>query len=358
MIMESKSYSYILIFFLHIFLAHFLIHTTANIPAIIVFGDSSVDAGNNNHVPTIARSNFGPYGRDFAGGRPTGRFCNGRIATDFISEGVGLRPVVPAYLDPAYNMSDFSVGVTFASAGTGYDNATSDVLGVIPMWKELEYYKEYRSRLREHVGDFRALSTLVNALYVVSMGTNDFLENYYSTFSQRRMQYTVDEYEDFLIRLARNFVVEIHSLGAHKISLGGLPPMGCMPLERTQNIANGNECMETYNVVAESFNQKLEAMVGELNRDIPGLQLVFSNPYYVLRQIVDNPASYGFEVSERACCATGRFEMGFTCDERNPMTCRDANKYVFWDAFHPSEQTNRIVAQHLLNTSLHKFLIT
>lgn len=98
------------------------------VPAIIVFGDSSVDAGNNNQIPTIARSNFEPYGRDYAGGRPTGRFSNGRVPTDFISEAFGLRPTVPAYLDPAYTISDFAVGVTFASAGTGYDNATSDVL--------------------------------------------------------------------------------------------------------------------------------------------------------------------------------------------------------------------------------------
>lgn len=98
------------------------------IPAIIVFGDSSVDAGNNNYIPTVARSNFEPYGRDFVGGKPTGRFCNGKIATDFMSEALGLKPIIPAYLDPSYNISDFATGVTFASAATGYDNATSDVL--------------------------------------------------------------------------------------------------------------------------------------------------------------------------------------------------------------------------------------
>ena len=98
------------------------------VPAIIVFGDSTVDAGNNNQIPTIARSNFRPYGRDFSGGKPTGRFSNGRIPTDFISQAFGLKPTIPAYLDPAYNISDFATGVTFASAGTGYDNATSSVL--------------------------------------------------------------------------------------------------------------------------------------------------------------------------------------------------------------------------------------
>lgn len=98
------------------------------VPAVIVFGDSSVDSGNNNQISTILKSNFEPYGRDFDGGRPTGRFCNGRIPPDFISEAFGLKPLVPAYLDPMYSISDFVDGVNFASAGTGYDTATSDVL--------------------------------------------------------------------------------------------------------------------------------------------------------------------------------------------------------------------------------------
>lgn len=41
---------------------------------------------------------------------------------------MGLKPTIPAFLDPAYNISDFAVSVTFASAATGYDNATSEVL--------------------------------------------------------------------------------------------------------------------------------------------------------------------------------------------------------------------------------------
>lgn len=97
------------------------------VPAVIVFGDSSVDSGNNNFIPTIARSNFQPYGQDFPGGQATGRFCNGRIPSDLISDGLGLKPTIPAYLDPMYNISDFATGVCFASAGTGYDNKTSDV---------------------------------------------------------------------------------------------------------------------------------------------------------------------------------------------------------------------------------------
>lgn len=114
-----------------LFLAQLLIQILrihAKVPAIIVFGDSSVDSGNNNQVQTILKSNFEPYGRDFNGGQSTGRFSNGRLPPDFISEAFGVKPVVPAYLDPTYHITDFATGVCFASAGTGYDNATSNVL--------------------------------------------------------------------------------------------------------------------------------------------------------------------------------------------------------------------------------------
>lgn len=112
-------------------LAHLLLQIlkiNAKVPAIIVFGDSSVDSGNNNEISTVLKSNFQPYGRDFIDSKPTGRFSNGRIPTDFISEAFRIKPTIPAYLDPTYNISDFSTGVCFASAGTGYDNATSEVL--------------------------------------------------------------------------------------------------------------------------------------------------------------------------------------------------------------------------------------
>lgn len=54
------------------------------VPALIVFGDSIVDPGNNNNVKTIVKCNFPPYGRDFAAGHPTGRFSNGRVPSDII----------------------------------------------------------------------------------------------------------------------------------------------------------------------------------------------------------------------------------------------------------------------------------
>lgn len=54
------------------------------VPALVIFGDSTVDAGNNNNMPTIVKSNFPPYGLNFAGHVPTGRFTDGLLVTDYV----------------------------------------------------------------------------------------------------------------------------------------------------------------------------------------------------------------------------------------------------------------------------------
>ena len=54
------------------------------LPALVIFGDSTVDAGNNNYMPTIVKSNFPPYGMNFEGHVPSGRFTDGLLVTDYI----------------------------------------------------------------------------------------------------------------------------------------------------------------------------------------------------------------------------------------------------------------------------------
>ncbi|KAJ0817945.1 putative triacylglycerol lipase [Helianthus annuus] len=54
--------------------------------ASYIFGDSLVDAGNNNFLPTLSKANIKPNGIDFkpSGGNPTGRYTNGRTIGDII----------------------------------------------------------------------------------------------------------------------------------------------------------------------------------------------------------------------------------------------------------------------------------
>ncbi|GAB4845096.1 hypothetical protein Ancab_038502 [Ancistrocladus abbreviatus] len=87
------------------------------VPAMFAFGDSLIDVGNNNYLNSAAKSNYWPYGCDFAGG-PTGRFCNGKTVVDIISELLGLA-YLPAFADPAAVRARVLGGVNYASAAAG-----------------------------------------------------------------------------------------------------------------------------------------------------------------------------------------------------------------------------------------------
>lgn len=76
-------------------------HQTSNrtnyrdmVTGFVIFGDSTVDVGNNNFVLTPVRCNWEPYGRIFEGGLPTGRFCDGKLALDIVSKFDTLPPSV------------------------------------------------------------------------------------------------------------------------------------------------------------------------------------------------------------------------------------------------------------------------
>jgi hypothetical protein len=67
-----------------IVLVLFRISTSENLPSNFVFGDSLVDAGNNNYILSLSKANFLPNRIDF--GRPTGRLTNGRTIVDIIGK--------------------------------------------------------------------------------------------------------------------------------------------------------------------------------------------------------------------------------------------------------------------------------
>ncbi|XP_059663908.1 GDSL esterase/lipase At4g26790-like [Cornus florida] len=227
---------------------------------------------------------------------------------------------------------------------------------VLSTWKQVELYKDYQKKLRGHVGEKKANYIISEALYVISMGTNDFLSNYYlNPIVQAR--YSIDQYQNFIIGIIENLLRELHNLGARKIAVVGLPPMGCLPLERSTNIfrLKGDTCVEKYNMVAMSFNSQLNTLLQKLNKEVPGIRLVYANSYDLLWDYIHDPAKYGFENTGRACCATGRFELSFLCNELDPTTCQDASKFVFWDSFHPTEKTNRLIAETLAKTGLKQF---
>ncbi|TVU32862.1 hypothetical protein EJB05_24624, partial [Eragrostis curvula] len=109
--------------------------------------------------------------------------------------------------------------------------------------------------------------------------------------------------------IAESFVRALHALGARKVDLNGLPPMGCLPMERH---AVSGACTEAYNSVVRNFNAGVRDLVARLDAELGG-RVVYGDVYSgVADVLVADPAVYGFKAVGVGCCGTtGRFEMGF-----------------------------------------------
>lgn len=166
---------------------------------------------------------------------------------------------------------------------------------MIPLWKELEFYKEYQRKLRAYLGVGEANKVIGEALYTVSLGTNDFIENYYTIPGGRQSQFTVQEYQDFLLRIAEDFLKKLYNLGARKISVTGIAPMGCLPVERTTDFMTNHDygCNEEYNNVALEFNDKMKSLLSKLNKELPGFRIVFADGYNILLELIREPSKFG-----------------------------------------------------------------
>ncbi|KAG0479760.1 hypothetical protein HPP92_010618 [Vanilla planifolia] len=319
------------------------------VPAVMIFGDSVVDAGNNNGLLTLVKANFPPYGRDFSPRPfPTGRFCNGKLATDFTVENLGFTTYPPAYLSREATGNNLLTGANFASAASGYLDRTANLYRAISLNQQLENYREYQSNVvRIAGGKDKAAGIFSGALHILSAGSSDYVQNYYID-PYLNGAYTPEQFADFLLRPFASFVQSLYGLGARRIGVTSLPPTGCLPAAITLFGGSGFGCVERLNADAVAFNKKLAASADSLKRSHPDLKLVVFDVYNPLLDLVKNPSNHGFFEARKACCGTGTIETSLLCNARSPGTCANATGYVFWDSFHPTEAANKVLANALL----------
>ncbi|XP_039690687.1 GDSL esterase/lipase At2g40250-like [Medicago truncatula] len=172
-------------------------------PAIFAFGDSTIDAGNNNHIDTTMRCDHLPYGRDLPNQIPTGRFTNGKLPTDYLSQRLGIKDLLPAFLDPQVTDNDLLTGVSFGSGGSGLDSQTVALAKVLDLGTQFQLFEQALLRIRKIVGNEKANDIIQNAFFAISIGTNDMLYNVYMT--QNTPHGSASSYQDFLLQNLQNF---------------------------------------------------------------------------------------------------------------------------------------------------------
>ncbi|KAI8531958.1 hypothetical protein RHMOL_Rhmol11G0175700 [Rhododendron molle] len=216
--------------------------------AILIFGDSLLDTGNNNFIPTVLKANHKPYGQDFPGKIPTGRFSNGKLVSDLLASALGIKDTVPPFLDPKLPREELRTGVCFASAGSGYDDMTTVTR------------------------------------------SNDVTINYFSGGARTLQFPLIGGYHDFLLQRVQAFVKELYSQGCRNMLIAGLPPLGCW----AAGFNMGGRCVDYSQ--SQSYNQKLVAMLSQLQESLPGSKLVYADFYTPLYDMMNNPQKYGKDI--------------------------------------------------------------
>ncbi|CAI9107091.1 OLC1v1006373C1 [Oldenlandia corymbosa var. corymbosa] len=322
-------------------------------PAILIFGDSTVDTGNNNYIPTVFKGNHPPYGDDFPGQVPTGRFSNGKLVPDFLASMFCLKETIPPFLTPNLPDKELLTGVSFASAGSGIDELTTAVSKVIPVSRQTEYLKEYIHRLTRIVGKKQAQKIVSEALVIISAGTNDFIFNFYDV-PTRRLQFSVYEYQDYLQSKLTKFIKELYDLGCRRMVVSGLPPIGCLPIQLTLKLSILRKCVPMENLDSLSYNTKLVKLLPRIQQTLPGSKLFYADSYNRLLDMIKYPRKYGFVETSKGCCGTGTVEAGPLCNHLTPV-CGNASEFIFWDSIHPGESVYRYLTEQLVKDLLPYF---
>ncbi|XP_051139641.1 GDSL esterase/lipase At1g33811 [Andrographis paniculata] len=322
------------------------------VPCFFIFGDSLVDNGNNNNILTLARANYRPYGIDFPEGA-TGRFTNGRTFVDILAQLLGF----PNYIPPYARVQGRALlqGANYASGASGIRDETGNNLGAhTSMNQQVESFARTVQQLRRYFrGETNGLGNyLSKCIFYSGLGSNDYLNNYfmrdyYSTSSQ----YTPQAYAASLLQDYSRQLTELYNLGARKVVVTAVGQIGCIPYELARYSGNGSRCNEEINAAITLFNTGLKRLVVRFNRgELPGAKFVYLDSFKSSQDLVNNARSYGFEVADRGCCGVGRNNGQITCLPLQ-MPCENRNKYIFWDAFHPTEFANILLARRAYSST-------
>ncbi|XP_023512753.1 GDSL esterase/lipase 1-like [Cucurbita pepo subsp. pepo] len=321
------------------------IPSSENRSGFFIFGDSYVDAGNNNYINTTGDflANYPPYGETFFP-TPTGRFSDGRIIPDFLAEYANL-PLIQPYLDPTNNL--YLNGVNFASGGGGA-LAGSHKGQAIGLQTQMKFFKRVKNSLTKRLGNARTQSFFSNSVFLFNFGGNDYLNPFDISYDIFK---TLDAQEQFADMVIGNITIalkEVYKCGGRKFGFMTVPPLGYTPSSRLKKNA---QFFDESSSLARVHNKLFLMAIQRLATQLDGFKYAFADTHTLLLQRILNPTKYGFKIVDTACCGSDEFRGFFNCGRKKgalPYTlCENVQDYMFFDSYHPTEKTFEQLAKEM-----------
>ncbi|CAN1847276.1 GDSL esterase/lipase At5g45670 [Linum perenne] len=144
-----------------------------------------------------------------------------------------------------------------------------------------------------------AYDHLAKCFYISNMGNNDYINNYLlPQSSDIRAKYNPDQFAALLIEKYNVQIKRMYDLGARKVGLVGVSPIGCTPSAiATSGGTKGLFCDDSVNRIVEPFNARLRSLVDRFNVDFPDAKFV-----YLDSTTANTLAGLVFPIRTEPCC--------------------------------------------------------
>ncbi|KOM30836.1 hypothetical protein LR48_Vigan01g039100 [Vigna angularis] len=253
-----------------------------------------------------------------------------------LAELLGFDEFIPPFANTT--VSDIMKGVNYASAGSGILNETGTHWGEhFSLKMQVENHKAIVSKITMKLGNSdKAKEHLNKCLYYVSIGSDDYISNYFLPEHYNSSQtFSTDQFAEALIKEYSRNLMELRSLGARKFALIGLVPLGCTPAELSARGKPGSLCVKEENDAVVPFNDKLKSLVVRFNEEFPDSKFILINTFEAMLTgpIKDIVQVVGTDV----CCKVG--SNGLCIPNEKPCMSRDV--WPFFDSFHAIDLVNQ-----------------
>ncbi|CAF1729395.1 unnamed protein product [Brassica napus] len=280
---------------------------------LFVFGDSYVDIGNTKPDGTGAWAV--PYGITYPG-KPSGRFSDGHISTDFLAQLLRIKlPVTYAKKDDA-DKTRLQYGMSFAYGGTGvfdtyanYPNMTAQ----INLFEQL-------------LGNVYSPSDLSSSVALVSVAGNDYITFILANLKDPAKLLGFKTFISQVVNQTELNLRKIHTLGVKKIAIPSLTPLWYIP-----KIANSSLIIKVIvQDLVEFHNGLLQKSVVKLNKENNHSAFTIIDYYNTFLTIFNN-------TGETPGIPTFQ-NISIPCLGDDGKVCDDPKSAFFWDGIHPTQE--------------------
>jgi outer membrane lipase/esterase len=274
------------------------------ITRLFVFGDSVSDNGNLAALSggTLPAPPYAP-----------GRASDGPVAVEYLSQALGLGPLVPA----AAGGTNFAVigAATGSVPLPGLPGMFADNIGQV-----LGFPLPPTGMSNAQLAQFFMMNPGPidpSALFVIWGGPNDLLINPSAATA---------------VAAATNIGLMIDTLygaGARNFLVPNMADLGLAPGASNPDVS----------LLALVFNAALAGQLDVLDATRPGIDITRFDTFGFFNTVVASPETYGFTNVEDECYVGPLLGMG----DGAGTVCQTPNSYLFWDGTHPSAAAHRIL---------------